>query len=190
MTIVALLLLLVTMPVGIFAESTEVYSSAITLHATVAETHPDFQIYGCTDDSFSSLDTAEGGGSLTLSDSSSSDVVAYFKLTQTNTTRYKGDLSVTFNPTALSTSIDGREYSTALPSAITGSSADIAETISVAPGVVGENNAYSANVSYLRADTVAAGTDIIVIGYKWDKDPSLNAGSYRGSVSVSVVSLD
>lgn len=82
------------MPVGIFAESTEVFSSAITLHATVAETHPDFQIYGC------------------------------------------------------------------------------------------------ANVSYLRADTVAAGTDIITIGYKWDKDPSLNAGSYRGSVSVSVVSLD
>ena len=159
----------------------------VNLHATVAETHPDFQIYGCTDDSFSSLDTAEGGGSLTLSDPSSSDVVAYFKLTQTNTTRYKGDLSVTFNPTALSTSIDGREYSTALPSAITGSSADI---VSVAPGVVGENNAYSANVSYLRADTVAAGTYIIVIGYKWDKDPSLNAGSYRGSVSVSVVSLD
>lgn len=44
MAIIALLLLLVTMPVGIFAESTEVYSSAITLHATVAETHPDFQI--------------------------------------------------------------------------------------------------------------------------------------------------
>lgn len=70
MAIVALLLLLVIMPVGIFAESTEVYSSAITLHAAVAETHPDFQINGCTDDSFTSLDTAKGGGSLTLSDPS------------------------------------------------------------------------------------------------------------------------
>ncbi len=98
--------------IGAFADSFESYSSSIILEATVPEVIPDFKIYGSTDNSFSES-TVGGGGRLNVANPAESDVSAYFKLTQSNVTRYKGDFEITFTPSALSTTtVSGEVYST------------------------------------------------------------------------------
>lgn len=189
--VILFLSIFLVLPIGAFAESFENYSSVITLEATVPESLPDFKIYGSTDSSFSES-TVGGGGRLEVANPAESDVTAYFKLTQSNVTRYKGDFEITFTPSALSTTTaSGEVYSTALPTASFQDKANVDGILTVAPASSSdENHQYSANVSYHTEEAVDAGTDIITVGYQWNKDSSLYAGFYTGSVAVKVVSLN
>lgn len=188
--IFTVLALLVVVAASVFAAGSEYTNSTITLNAKVPTINPSFKFIGSMSSEFSSA--VEGDGVLNdVGNPAESDITAYFKLTQSNLTRYKGEFSITFTATAFSATVDSVDYKTAVPSAflgVTPINTDIAAV--TVDDTASANGIYKATLNYKKVNPVVENTDIIGVNFKWTKNVDLPASDgYSATVNVKVESV-
>lgn len=168
----------------------------ITLNATVAQVPPTFEFYGSMDHYFdASAANAKGGGTIITGINPADDVtMVYFKVKQTELSRYDKDLKVTFKATQLSARVDGTLYNTDKISWFYNGSCEEYKTEGVLTvelpisehGPSGVGDTYECTLKYGKNAPVRGDIDIIQIAFVWDKKESLPAANYEASVSVTI----
>ena len=172
----------------------------ITLNATVAEVPPTFKFYGGLEHDFS--DEIEGGPTAIINTNSDLtvgetytqvSVRAYFRLMQTITSRYSGDLKVTFTATPFRANVGSATYSTKKISWQTnGGNQDYrANGVLVVDAPLPEHGlgvgpTYECTLKYGKNAPVPENTEIIQIAFQWEKEESLPAANYTATVSVKI----
>ena len=184
------LALLVVVAASIFAAGTEYTNSTITLNAKVPTIAPEFKFFGSMSSEFT--DAVEGDGVINnVGNPAEEDITAYFKLTQSNLARYKGEFNITFTATAFSATIDETKYETAVPHAFLGVipiDTDVA-AVTIDDTASG-SGIYKATLAYKKVNPVVADTDIMGVNFKWTKNVDLPASDgYSATVNVKVESV-
>lgn len=117
---------------------------------------------------------------------------AYFKVIQTNQSRFKGGYKVSVTATPFVNADEGMEgYKTDTPLWYYNGHATETEGLEVTPNIKethGEGT-YEATVTYTTGTPVAQGTEIFSIAYGWKYKEALPSGSYKASVTLSFSAL-
>lgn len=174
----------------------------ITLNATVAQVPPTFEFWGDLKGDF--LNATKGGPDATIITNSdltvgapftNASVIAYFRLKQTITSRYSGELKVTFTATPFSANVGGTEcsaktihwYINYVNHDYKDNSVLVVDAPASGNATHGDGGSYECILKYGMNAPVPGGTDIIRIAFQWDKEESLPASpNYTATVSVTI----
>lgn len=117
---------------------------------------------------------------------------AYFKVSQTNLSRFKGGYTISVTATPFENTDKGMEdYRTDAPLWYYNGHSLESKDMRVTPSTnatTGENT-YEATVTYTTGSPVVQGTEIFSIAYGWKYKEDLPAGSYKATVTLRFSAL-
>jgi len=184
------LALLVVVAASVFAAGTEFTNSTITLNAKVPTIAPEFKFFGSMSSDFTGA--VEGDGVINdVGNPAEANITAYFKLTQSNLARYKGNFDITFTATEFSATVDGVEYKTAVPGAFLGVTPINTDVAAITiDDTASASGTYKATLAYKKVNPVVADTYIMGVNFMWTHNVDLPASDgYSATVNVKVESV-
>ena len=190
--ILTVLLVLTLSVAGLFADFIDSTKNTITLNATVGQTRPQFEISASLNNDFSG--SVVGGSSLTGKDPATETNTVYFRLSQSNLSRYeKSDVTVT---------VEGSSFTTATAGAVTTTSSKVPEVVlkenhfgtgvndsfEVTPGTP-TNNKIVSTLNYKKASAFGSSTGstpLLDLTYTWAPDEKLDATTYSAKITITI----